>query len=105
MAAHVELFGRRPGEEPFPIMVEIGNPYCVAENPSEWACPVSVTPLYSSLHDVHGDDSLQALCLAIGLALKLLNGFRVDGGRLEFDGGDEFPLESYSFSFEIAAKR
>jgi len=45
------------------------------------------------------------LCLAIGLALKLLDGFRVDGGRLEFDDGEEFPLESYSFSFKISAEQ
>ncbi|MBV8798655.1 MAG: hypothetical protein JO208_02430 [Alphaproteobacteria bacterium] len=105
MIARVELFGRHPGEDRFPVIVEIGNPYCATENPSEWACPISVTPFRTDLHDMHGSDSLQALCLAIGLALKLLDGFRVDGGRLEFDDGEEFPLESYSFSFKISAEQ
>ncbi len=101
--ASESMFGKRPDEERFKITVEIGMPYQVAGDQEEWACPVSVRPLYKKLHDAHGGSSLQALCLAIALAQDLLHGFREKGGFLTYDTGDEFPLEAYSFG--VAAKR
>lgn len=91
------IFGQRPGEDRFEITVEVGTPYQCSNDPEEWACPVAVTPLYSRLHDAHGSNSLQALCLAIALAQDLLRGFKEKGGSLTFDTGEEFPLEAYSF--------
>lgn len=87
------LFGKRPGEEPFQITIEIGTPYRRDIDVESWACPVSVSPLYKKLADMQGVDSLQALCEAIALARSLLEGFREEGGALSYDG------ESDSFRF------
>ncbi len=95
--AHTSIFGQRPGEERFEITVEIGAPYQCSPDPEEWACPVAVRPLYKRLHDAHGGDSFQSLCLAISLAQDLLQDFREKGGSLTYEAGDLFPLECYSF--------
>ena len=88
---------KRPGEDAFQICVEIGVPSQVNDDPHEWACPVSLKPLYQNLHDAHGGDAVQSLCLAISLVLDLLSGFREKGGKLYNTSGDDFPLEAYSF--------
>lgn len=98
----MSIFGQRPGEERFEIKVEIGAPYQCSNDPEEWACPVAVRPLHKRLHDIHGGDSFQSLCLAISLAQDLLQDFKEKGGLLTDETGDLFPLESYSFG---AAKR
>jgi len=95
--AHTSIFGQRPGEERFELLVEIGAPYQCSDDPEEWACPVAVQPLYKRLDDAHGGDSLQSLCLAISLAQDLLQDFIEKGGSLTYEAGDHFPLESYSF--------
>lgn len=97
ITATASIIGQRPGEEPFLIKVQIGVPYQCGNDPEEWACFVSLTPLYKRLHDAHGGNSLQALCLAVSLALDLLQDFKEKGGALRFPSGEEFPLESYSF--------
>ncbi len=95
--AQSSFLGQRPGEDRFEITVEIGTPYQCGEDPEEWACPVAVRPLYKRLHDAHGGDSFQSLCLAISLAQDLLQGFREKGGLLTYETGETFPLEAYSF--------
>jgi len=44
--------------------------------------------LHDRLRDVHGEDSLQALCLALSLARQLLTSFVEDGGRVVYAGTD-----------------
>jgi hypothetical protein len=100
MIAQTSIFGQRPGEERFEIKVEIGPPYQCSDDPEEWACPVAVRPLYNRLHDAHGGDSFQSLCLAISLAQDLLQDFKEKDGLLTYETGDLFPLESYSFGAE-----
>jgi hypothetical protein len=53
--------------------------------------------LYEGLMPVRGEDSLQALCLALGLAGKLLRGFVAEGGKVHFADGrkSEVPLDAY----------
>lgn len=91
------IWGQRPGEDAFEIRIEIGTPYPVGDSPQEWACPVAVYPLFNTLHDAHGGSSLQALCLAMSLALDLLQGFKDKGGVLFYTPGEEFPIEAYAF--------
>ena len=64
------------------VVVEIGRPYQAAEG--EWACPVKIRGLYDHLCDIHGQDSLQALCLAVSLVRSLLTGYVEGGGRVMF---------------------
>ena len=75
-----DLAGANSTRGSFTIRVSIGQPYCI--DTDEWACPVSLEGLYSSLRDQHGVDSFQALMLAQSLARTLLAGFVEDGGKL-----------------------
>jgi hypothetical protein len=93
--AKTVIYGQRPGEQRFQIVVGIGKPYQCGAKPEEWACPVSLKPLHSRLSDIHGNDSFQALCLAIRLTQALLKGFLEDGGTLTNEEGEIFPLEAY----------
>ena len=95
--AQMSMLGTRPGEPPFMITVQVGTPYRCGDDPQEWACPVSVAPLFKKLSDAHGGDSFQALCLALSLAQDLLHGFREKAGTLSYETGESFPLEAYSF--------
>jgi hypothetical protein len=103
VTATTVITAQRPGEEPFRITVEIGLPYQVGNDPHEWACPVVVEPLYKNLHDAHGGDALQSLCLAISLAIDLLTSFKSDGGKLLSDNGEDFPLEAYCFGAALGS--
>src|SRR5258705_9849211 len=75
-----------PDGERREVIVEIGQPYQAPEG--EWACPVKIRGLYDSLCDIHGQDSLQALCLAASLVRSLLTGFVEGGGRIMFPNTD-----------------
>ncbi len=80
------------------IEIEIGTPYKIEHDDlEEWACPVSLKPLYKKLHDAHGDNSFQAMCLAASLVIDLLIAYEEKGGKLIMEGGDNFPLEAYWF--------
>jgi hypothetical protein len=68
------------------VIIEIGRPYRAPAG--EWACPVAMRGLYNRLPDVHGEDSLQALCLAASLVRMLLSGFVEKGGEIFFLNSD-----------------
>ena len=76
----------RPDGERREVVVEIGRPYQVPEG--EWACPVNIRGLYDGLSDIHGEDALQALCLAASLVRSLLTSFVEGGGRIMFPNTD-----------------
>jgi hypothetical protein len=95
--AKTALFGQRRGEECFEITVEIGTPFRNLSCPGQWVCPVAVRPIFSRFQEVRGETSFQSLCLAISLALSLLQDFRDAGGALIHANGDAFPLESFAF--------
>ena len=99
LIASLKVIGITPDGERIDIIAEIGKPFPVEgqEDIDEWACPVSLKPLYRRLHNAHGSGSLQTLCLATSLALNLLQGFIEKGGRLVHEDGTDFPLEAYSF--------
>jgi len=96
--AKTELIGQRPGKQPISIVIEIGKPYLRGNDPEEWGCPVSLTPLCKNLRDAVGGDAFQALCLGAALIINLLEDFKEKGGALRFKDGDgEFPLDAYAF--------
>jgi hypothetical protein len=95
MVAQLTLEATSADGDHFAISLEIGTPY--RRESGEWACPVALHGLMDKLSDICGEDSFQALCLAIGLAQSLLQGFRDGGGTLRVEG-DDFPLEAYSFA-------
>jgi hypothetical protein len=67
----------------------------IQEAEGEWSCKLELPGLHEELEPMHGEDSLQALCLALGLARVLLNSVVQTGVRLECPNGEEFPLEHY----------
>jgi hypothetical protein len=94
--ASEKLFGQRAGEDRIAITIEIGRPYkWGGTSPTEWACAVKIDPFFSKRHGVHGEGSLQALCLALHLVHMELENFQEQGGIISFDGGSEFSLDSY----------
>lgn len=95
--ASATIWGQRPGEELFEVFIEIGTPRQVGDDPEEWACPVSLRPLFARLHDAHGGSSFQALCLASSMVLDLLAGFTEKGGALWYRPGEPFRIEAYAF--------
>lgn len=102
VTASTIINAQRPNEDPFQVCIEVGVPYRVNDDPDEWACPVALKPLYNNLHDAHGGNSLQSLCLALSLVFDLLSAFQEKGGKLYMTDGDDFPIEAYRFG--VAAK-
>ena len=82
------LVGRTPERGELDITCSVGMPYPCKDG--DWACPVSLTPLFDQLPDIRGVDSFQALSEAVKLIHRLLEGFVEMGGTLFMDG-DEFP--------------
>ncbi len=68
----------------------------------EWRCAVRLDGLHDRLVPIAGEDSLQALCLALGFAAMLCRNFVRHGGRLlpveggaDADDEADWPLEAY----------
>lgn len=80
--------------ETFPLDIAVGVPF-VSEPHGTWACPLTLHPLWSKPNEVAGEDSLQALCLALRVARSMLDSFCEDGGQLLFNDGTPFPLDTY----------
>ena len=62
------------------LTVRIGRPYEIDDG--EWACPVETDGLHGRHPDIHGSDSLQALCLASSVVRRLLDDFIAKGGKV-----------------------
>jgi hypothetical protein len=63
-----------------PIEARVGRPYLVGR--TEWACPCAIEGLDGAYPDIHGEGSVQALCLALGLIHRRLLHILEGGGRL-----------------------
>jgi len=64
----------------FSVTIQIGRPYLAPSG--EWACPVEMAGWHNGLQDIRGEDSMQALCLALTLVRQLLTSYVQDGGRV-----------------------
>jgi len=90
----MELICVRPNGEHLTVTVAVGHPYPTMEG--DWACPVEIARLHGRLTDVHGIDSLQALCLAIKLVGRVLASFVAEGGCIrDPKTGKDFELDTY----------
>jgi hypothetical protein len=102
--ARESVFGTRPGGSRFAIEVSVSKPFRVdGLAVEEWICPLTLSPLFGEARDVHGNSSLQALCLALSLAVDALEKFEADGGSLAYEDGTDYDL--WSLSFTAAASR
>lgn len=102
MEASLDLVAVHPDGTRIPVAFRVGTPERAPTG--EWRCAVRLDGLYDGLAPAHGEDGVQALCLALGLAARLLRAFVARGGRLvhstdiaESDAGsdEEWPLEAY----------
>ena len=63
-----------------PIRVQVGRPHL--DEQGSWACPVLVTCISDKDREIHGEDSLQALCLGTQFVRSMLQSVLERGGRL-----------------------
>lgn len=71
--------------------IEIEAPF---ENQGHFTCQINFIGLFNRGHQIHGDDSMQALCLAIRFASSLLENVVQEGGRFLYpDDGSEVDSE------------
>jgi hypothetical protein len=71
------------------ITAHVGAPYPIPDG--SWACAVAIEGLPRRFPDVHGNSSLQALCLAIWLIRKQAEEVIARGGRI-LDASDRSEL-------------
>ncbi len=76
--AERQLACERPNGERTLITLRLGKPYQSSD--VDWACPVALEGLYTSLSDMHGVDSFQSLMLAQALLRQLMRSVIEDGG-------------------------
>jgi hypothetical protein len=97
--ASLDLLAVRADGTPVPVALRIGAPERAAAG--EWRCAVRLDGLHEGLIPMHGEDSVQALSLALRLAATLLRDFVARGGRLLYapttaePAAAEWPLDAY----------
>lgn len=94
MIARAEMVRVPPDGERAKFTIEIGRPTRTMDG-SAVACAVALWGWKERLEDVAGEDSLQALCLAMDLVRSLLLHAVEQGTRFLDDDGDPFPIEAY----------
>ena len=62
------------------VTARVGRPYDTGEG--SWACPVETEGLHGRSSDIHGEDALQSLCLAISSLRFILESFVDKGGKI-----------------------
>ena len=98
--SHLDLILLKPSGEKLPVSIEIKRPYEIKDGKgADFArCPVSMRGLHENLSDIAGENTFQALTLAIAFVRTMLKHFIDDGGKIylndgksEFDFGPYFP--------------
>ncbi|HWQ93670.1 MAG TPA: hypothetical protein VN673_18555 [Clostridia bacterium] len=98
--ATLELMEIRPDGERRPIRAEVGAPRY--DQRGSWACPVLLTGIDGAIKEIHGEDSMQALCLALGFIHTRLYSLLQQGSRLinpldvpDSPSDPDFSLQAY----------
>jgi|TARA_R110002051_G_scaffold111645_1_gene184244 hypothetical protein len=91
--AELTLDAIRADGEAFDLHISVGAPFA-SERFDGWECSLTLRPLFEAPLDVAGEDSLQALALALRTARDLLEDFTDKGGRLLIDG-EVFPINAW----------
>lgn len=96
------IFEKSSGEK-FPVSIQIGTPYEIKDGKgADFArCPVFIKGLDKKPHDVAGDNTFQALTLAIAYVRNMLKYFVEDGGKIYlYDGISEFEFRPHFPAFK-----
>lgn len=92
--AELELLEVAPSGRRSPVRVQVGRPRRFERG--GWACPVLITTIDERVRDIYGEDSMQALCLAVRFVHRMLHSVVERGCRLvDPQEGSDFPLEAY----------
>jgi hypothetical protein len=98
LVATLQLVELAPDGERKAIEVQIGRPHW--DERGSWACPVLVTSISDKVREIHGEDSMQALCLAVQFVRSMLHSVITRGSRLVHTDEDmDFHPEVYFESF------
>ena len=85
--ATLELTEVSPNGEREPVRIQIGKPHF--DERGSWACPVLVTSVSDKVREIHGEDSMQALCLGLQFVRSMLESVLERGGGLLHAGSEE----------------
>jgi hypothetical protein len=92
--ASSEQVCRTGAGERFKLSITVRAPFCQEDGP--WACPVHLHGLGEKERCIYGEDSLQALGLALAFVRAELRSFAESGGRLlDPDSGEEIAVDEY----------
>ena len=95
--ASLQMVRLSPSGERVPVRVDIGKP--LYDERGSWACPIVLTSIDGKIREIHGEDSMQALCLGVRFIHSMLQSELNRGQRLLQTGeGTEdvdFPLDAY----------
>lgn len=101
LIASLELVALRPDGVRKPIHVQVGRPH--PDGKGTWACPIFTEGLDDKPRNIYGEDSMQALCLALRMVRFHLAEVLRCGSRLVYPNEDsDFALDAYFKSAEDA---
>jgi len=89
--ASSEYVFRFPDGSERPVRLRVGRPY--VNGGAAWACPVELAGFERRYPDIVGEDSLQALSLALTLAWRRLQDFVDKGGVVLDREGNAYTLD------------
>ena len=78
--ATLELMEIRPDGERRLVQAQIGAPHY--DERGSWACPVLLTSIDGTIKEIHGEDSMQALLLAVRFIHSMLRSLLEKGSRV-----------------------
>jgi hypothetical protein len=96
--ATYELVGRSGDTPPFPVRIVVEKPEPSIKMRPAWGCAVDVHPLTHMPVVIYGEESFQALCLAVRFAVQTLDTFLEQGGVLEYSNGERFEPSVFGFA-------